>query len=149
MRVRHADDVHAAVQPSVKREVCRLRIHALFSLITAGNDQKILAILFAEICNVGAECGISALMIHNFCSVDIYRRLLSCCKDLNKYTVSAKCLFWRRKCLCIPVCSAVKASVSVVTVHRIPCMRKIHACPVCRQAVRQSRIFLDKLPVFV
>ena len=149
VRIRHADQIDAAVQTAVEREVRRLRIHAALFLVAARDDQQILLAVLAQIGDVRAEDGVAALVIDHLCAVDIDRRLLSCREHLDIGASASERLLRCREGLGVPALSAVVASVAVVTVHRVPRVRKLYRLPLGRERVRQSDVLLDKFPVLV
>ena len=149
MGVGNADQVYAAVKSSVEGKVRRLGIYAVLVLIGTIDHQKIVCIRPAEIRYISPENGITAFMVNGFFSIDVNSGLLSCRQDFHIDPSSGQRLFRSSKGFGIPAASPVIASVSVMSVHRIPCVRQIHILPVCRQGSRKARIFLDEFPSFV
>ena len=146
MGVGNADQVYAAVKSSVEGKVRRLGIYAVLVLIGTIDYQKIFCIRPAKIRYISPENGITAFMVNGFFSINVNSGLLSCRQDFHIDPSSGQRLFRGNKGFRVPIAAPVIASISVMPIYRIPCVRQIHILPVFRKSSRKACIFLDELP---
>ena len=149
MGVWNTDYIYAAVQAAVKGKVCRLGIYAVLIFIGAVDRQQVFPLRTAQICNVCTENRISALMVYRLLSIYIDRGLLSGCQDLYIDASPCQRLFWCFKAPCIPAAAALIASLSIMSIHCIPCMRQVHILPMRRKGGHNPFILHSKFPSLI
>ena len=148
MNFRHKDQIDTAVQSAIECKICNLWIDVALLSIVHFDHKKIFSLRVQCFCHIRTESRESAFVICHFLSIYIHASGQCCCQHFYIDTVSIHTL-WCLKAFCIPACSAVVFSSSVLAIYSVPCVRQIYFCPVTRKFLRKSDIFFLKIPVFI
>ena len=115
----HADQVDAAVQATIEREVGGRGIHGRRIFVADFNGQLVLAVM-AQIRHISAENGVTALVGGGNRSVDLDGSGKGCGQNFNIGAAAGQRLLGRSKGAGVNTGGAQIAAVAVHAIHRVP-----------------------------
>ena len=141
-----ADDVYVTVKTAVEGEVCDLGVNSVVGCIVNGDNEKV--VILECLGYVNSPGGVTAVVVREKLAVKV-----SVCGGVSSVYLKkiAVCLGKLRlvKSLCIVAGAAVVIVTAVLTVGRVPGVRKIHRLPARRHFCGDLGSRLRKRPICV